>query len=129
MNELAKKIITIISIIILAIFTIMSLFQIAIVKNFFENVYISMTTSIGLIIYLTIDFIFIILLKIFQEKINKNKKSKIIKIALMVIAIISYAIISFGWVNNSEIVPVDDSQCVNELAVKLAERRYRIYKK
>lgn len=119
-NKLAKNVVAIISIIILIVFTIMSLIYIVTVKNFFENVFINLTTSIGLFVYLAIDALFIILLKLLNLNDKKDKKYEIIKRTLLLVAIIIYAIISMNWIKNSNIVPVDDSKSVNDLAVSLA---------
>lgn len=124
LNKLAKNIIEIISIIILTILTIMSLLYVVTVKNFAENVFINLTTSIGLFIYLIIDFLFIIILKILSFKIKKNKKTKIIEKILIGAFIIIYTLISINWIRNSKIEPIDDSKSVNDLAVSFANRRY-----
>lgn len=124
LNKLTKNIIAIISIIILAILTIMSLLYVVTVKNFAENVFINLTTSIGLFIYLIIDFLLIIILKILNLKIKKNKKTRIIEKVLIGALIIIYAIISINWIRNSNIKPIDDSKSVNDLAVSFANRRY-----
>lgn len=124
LNKLAKNIIAIISIIILTILTIMSLLYVVTVKNFAENVFINLTTSIGLFIYLIIDLLFIIILKILSLKIKKNKKTKIIEKVLIGVFIIIYTLISINWIRNSNIEPIDDSKSVNDLAVSFANRKY-----
>ena len=69
-NKLAKNIVAIFSIVILAVFTVMSLFYVVTVKNFDENVLINLTTSVGLLIYIAIDLIILFILK----KLKKIKK-------------------------------------------------------
>lgn len=115
--------VAIISIIILIVFTIMSLFYVTTVKNFNENVFLEITTSIGLLSYLVIDFLLILLLKILNVKIKKNKKTEIIKKGLVFIFLIIYMVISINWIHKSNVEPVDDSKSVNNLAVSWAKRR------
>jgi uncharacterized membrane protein len=122
LNKLAKNIVAIISIAILAVFIIMSLLYIVTVKNFFENVFINLTTSVGLFVYLVIDLLFIIILKLVSLKVNKNKKIKIIEKVLIGAFLIIYTIISINWIKNSNIEPIDDSKSVNDLAVSFANR-------
>ena len=74
LNKLAKNTVAVIAIIIFAIFTIMSLFYLVTVKNYFENVFIDLTTSMGLVKYLLIDFLLIVVLKILDLKLPKNNK-------------------------------------------------------
>ena len=120
-NKLAKNIVAIFSIVILAVFTVMSLFYVVTVKNFDENVLINLTTSVGLLIYIAIDLIILFILK----KLKKTDKiSKKAKIACVVGAVIIYLVCSIYWVKNSNVVPVDDSKSVNDLAVSFAKRRY-----
>ena len=92
------------------------------VKNFFENVFINLTTSVGLFVYLVIDLLFIIILKLVSLKVNKNKKIKIIEKVLIGAFLIIYTIISINWIKNSNIEPIDDSKSVNDLAVSFANR-------
>ena len=120
-NKLAKNIVAIFSIVILAVFTVMSLFYVVTVKNFDENVLINLTTSVGLLIYIAIDLIILFILK----KLKKTDKiSKKAKIACVVGAVIIYLVCSIYWVKNSNVVPVDDSKSVNDLAVSFAKRRH-----
>lgn len=120
-NKLAKNIVAIFSIVILAVFTVMSLFYVVTVKNFDENVLINLTTSVGLLIYIAIDLIILFMLK----KLKKiNKISKKVKIACVIGAVIIYLMCSIYWVKNSNVVPVDDSKSVNDLAVSFAKRRH-----
>lgn len=120
-NKLAKNIVAIFSIVILAVFTVMSLFYVVTVKNFDENVIINLTTSVGLLIYIAIDLIILFILK----KLKKiNKISKKAKIACVIGAVIIYLACSIYWVKNSSVVPVDDSKSVNDLAVSFAKRRH-----
>ena len=116
-NKIAKNIVAIISIIILAILAIMSILYVSTVKNFYENVFINLTTSIGLFFYILIDLGIIIISKLFNEKI---KVSNIIKKAALILCILIYTIVSVKWVNNSTNEPIDDSKCVNDLAVSFA---------
>lgn len=121
LNKFAKKTVAVIAIIILTIFTIMSLFYIVTVKNYYENVFIDLTTSIELLQYLLIDVIIIILLKILEQKIpQKNKKVEIGKKVLIMVAFFIYTWISIYWIQSSTIEPIDDSKSVNDLAMKLA---------
>lgn len=120
-NKLAKNIVAIFSIVILAVFTVMSLFYVVTVKNFDENVLINLTTSVGLLIYIAIDLIILFILKRLKKI---NKISKKVKIACVIGAVIIYLMCSIYWVKNSNIVPVDDSKSVNDLAVSLAKRRH-----
>lgn len=124
LNQLAKNVVAMISIIILVIFTIMSLFYNVTVKNFFENVFIHLTTSVGLFVYLTIDVFLILGLKILNSKTKNYKYKKIIEKVLIIVFLIIYVAISIGWIQNSNIEPVDDSKSVNNLAVSFANRRY-----
>ena len=97
LNKLAKNIIAIIAIIILIVFTIMSLFYIVTVKNYFENVFIDLTTSIGLFKYLLIDIVLLLLLKILDLKLPKNnKKIEIAKKILLIASLIIYTFISIN---------------------------------
>lgn len=123
LNKIAKNTVAIISIIILAVFTIMSLFYVTTVKNFNENVFINLTTSIGLLIYLVIDVVLVLLLKIINTKIKKNRKTKIIKIGLVAACMIVYMGVSINWIHQSKVEPVDDSKSVNNLAISFANRR------
>lgn len=116
-EKIAKNIVAIVSIIILAILTLMSLLYVSTVKNFFENVFINLTTSIGLAIYLLIGFVIIILSKFISSKINVTKVTKKI---ILVACIIAYTMVSIKWVNNSTNEPIDDSKSVNNLAICFA---------
>lgn len=120
-NKLAKNIVAIFSIVILAVFTVMSLFYVVTVKNFDENVLINLTTSVGLLIYIAIDLIILFILKRLKKI---NKISKKVKIACVIGAVIIYLMCSIYWVKNSNVVPVDDSKSVNDLAVSFAKRRH-----
>lgn len=122
LNKLAKNTIAVIAIIILIVFTIMSLFYIVTVKNYFENVFIDLTTSLGLFKYLLIDIVLLILLKILDLKLSKdNKKVEIAKKILLIVSLIIYAFVSISWIKSSTIEPIDDSKSVNDLAIKFAE--------
>ena len=129
LNKLAKNIIAIIAIIILIVFTIMSLFYIVTVKNYFENVFIDLTTSIGLFKYLLIDIVLLLLLKILDLKLPKNnKKIEIAKKILLIASLIIYTFVSINWIKGSTIKPIDDSKSVNDLAIKFAERDFESIK-
>ena len=97
------------------------MFFIATVKNFDENVMIKLTTSVGLICYLAIDFIIVFVIKKLEDK---KKISKKIKKAVLIIAICIYAGVSVYWVRTSNVPPVDDSKSVNNLAISFVNRRY-----
>ncbi len=118
-NKIAKNVVAIISIIILAILTLMSLMYVSVVKNFFENVFINLTTSVGLFVYIAIDFIILSILK----KVKDIKISKKVKLVCIIGAIIIYFLCSMYWVKNATVVPIDDSKSVNDLAVCFAKRR------
>lgn len=121
LDKLAKNIVVFFSTVILLICTIISMFFIATVKNFDENVMIKLTTSVGLICYLAIDFIIVFGIKKLEDKVKISKK---IKKAVLIIAICIYAGVSVYWVRTSNIPPVDDSKSVNNLAISFVNRRY-----
>ena len=122
LNKLTKNTVAVIAIIILVIFTIMSLFYLVTVKNYYENVFIELTTSIGLLKYLLIDFLLIVILKILDLKLPKNnKKVEMGKKVFWGVAIVIYAFVSINWIKSSTIEPIDDSKSVNDLAVQLAQ--------
>lgn len=80
LDKLAKNIVVFFSTVILLTCTIISMFFIATVKNFDENVMIKLTTSVGLICYLAIDFIIVFGIKNLAmyliQDIYKKKKTK-----------------------------------------------------
>ena len=121
LDKLAKNIVVFFSTVILLTCTIISIFFIATVKNFDENVMIKLTTSVGLICYLVIDFIIVFGIKKLEDKVKISKK---IKKAVLIIAICIYAGVSVYWVSTSNIPPVDDSKSVNNLAISFVNRRY-----
>lgn len=121
LDKLAKNIVVFFSTVILLTCTIISMFFIATVKNFDENVMIKLTTSVGLICYLAIDFIIVFVIKKLEDKVKISKK---IKKAVLIIAICIYAGVSVYWVRTSNIPPVDDSKSVNNLAISFVNRRY-----
>ncbi|MEI3392199.1 MAG: hypothetical protein V8R39_03810 [Clostridia bacterium] len=121
LDKLAKNIVVFFSTVILLTCTIISMFFIATVKNFDENVMIKLTTSVGLICYLAIDFIIVFGIKKLEDKVKISKK---IKKAVLIIAICIYAGVSVYWVRTSNIPPVDDSKSVNNLAISFVNRRY-----
>ena len=126
LDKLAKNIVVFFSTVILLTCTIISMFFIATVKNFDENVMIKLTTSVGLICYLAIDFIIVFGIKKLEDKVKISKK---IKKAVLIIAICIYAGVSVYWVGTSNIPPVDDSKSVNNLAISFVNRRYWCNKK
>ena len=126
LDKLAKNIVVFFSTVILLTCTIISMFFIATVKNFDENVMIKLTTSVGLICYLVIDFIIVFGIKKLEDKVKISKK---IKKAVLIIAICIYAGVSVYWVRTSNIPPVDDSKSVNNLAISFVNRRYWCNKK
>ena len=119
LDKLAKNIVVFFSTVILLTCTIISMFFIATVKNFDENVMIKLTTSVGLICYL--DFIIVFGIKKLEDKVKISKK---IKKAVLIIAICIYAGVSVYWVRTSNVPPVDDSKSVNNLAISFVNRRY-----
>ena len=121
LDKLAKNIVVFFSTVILLTCTIISMFFIATVKNFDENVMIKLTTSVGLICYLAIDFIIVFGIKKLEDKVKISKK---IKKAVLIIAICIYAGVSVYWVRTSNIPPVDDSKSVNNIAISFVNRRY-----
>lgn len=121
LDKLAKNIVVFFSTVILLTCTIISMFFIATVKNFDENVMIKLTTSVGLICYLAIDFIIVFGIKKLEDKVKISKK---IKKAVLIIAICIYAGVSVYWVRTSNIPPVDDSKSVNNLAISFVNRKY-----
>ena len=121
LDKLSKNIVLFFSTVILLTCTIISMFFIATVKNFDENVMIKLTTSVGLICYLAIDFIIVFGIKKLEDKVKISKK---IKKAVLIIAICIYAGVSVYWVRTSNIPPVDDSKSVNNLAISFVNRRY-----
>lgn len=121
LDKLAKNIVVFFSTVILLTCTIISMFFIATVKNFDENVMIKLTTSVGLICCLAIDFIIVFGIKKLEDKVKISKK---IKKAVLIIAICIYAGVSVYWVRTSNIPPVDDSKSVNNLAISFVNRRY-----
>lgn len=74
LDKLAKNIVVFFSTVILLTCTIISMFFIATVKNFDENVMIKLTTSVGLICYLAIDFIIVFGIKKLEDKVKISKK-------------------------------------------------------
>ena len=126
LDILAKNIVVFFSTVILLTCTIISMFFIATVKNFDENVMIKLTTSVGLICYLAIDFIIVFGIKKLEDKVKISKK---IKKAVLIIAICIYAGVSVYWVRTSNVPPVDDSKSVNNLAISFVNRRYWCNKK
>lgn len=120
LDKLAKNIVVFFSTVILLTCTIISMFFIATVKNFDENVMIKLTTSVGLICYLAIDFIIVFGIKKLEDKVKISKK---IKKAVLIIAICIYAGVSVYWVRTSNVPPVDDSKSVNNLAISFVNRR------
>ena len=126
LDKLAKNIVIFFSTVILLTCTIISMFFIATVKNFDENVMIKLTTSVGLICYLAIDFIIVFGIKKLEDKVKISKK---IKKAVLIIAICIYAGVSVYWVRTSNVPPVDDSKSVNNLAISFVNRRYWCNKK
>ena len=121
LDKLAKNIVVFFSTVILLTCTIISIFFIATVKNFDENVMIKLTTSVGLICYLAIDIIIVFGIKKLEDKVKISKK---IKKAVLIIAICIYAGVSVYWVRTSNVPPVDDSKSVNNLAISFVNRRY-----
>ena len=121
LDKLAKNIVVFFSTVILLTCTIISMFFIATVKNFDENVMIKLTTSVGLICYLAIDFIIVFGIKKLEDKVKISKK---IKKAVLIIAICIYAGVSVYWVRTSNVPPVDDSKSVNNLEISFFNRRY-----
>ncbi len=121
LDKLAKNIVVFFSTVILLTCTIISMFFIATVKNFDENVMIKLTTSVGLICYLAIDFIIVFGIKKLEDKVKISKK---IKKAVLIIAICIYAGVSVYWVRTSNVPPVDDSKSVNNLAISFVNRGY-----
>ena len=121
LDKLAKNIVVFFSTVILLTCTIIIIFFIATVKNFDENVMIKLTTSVGLICYLAIDFIIVFGIKKLEDKVKISKK---IKKAVLIIAICIYAGVSVYWVRTSNVPPVDDSKSVNNLAISFVNRRY-----
>ena len=121
LDKLAKNIVVFFSTVILLTCTIISMFFIATFKNFDENVMIKLTTSVGLICYLAIDFIIVFGIKKLEDKVKISKK---IKKAVLIIAICIYAGVSVYWVRTSNVPPVDDSKSVNNLAISFVNRRY-----
>ena len=121
LDKLAKNIVVFFSTVILLTCTIISMFFVATVKNFDENVMIKLTTSVGLICYLAIDFIIVFVIKKLEDKVKISKK---IKKAVLIIAICIYAGVSVYWVRTSNVPPVDDSKSVNNLAISFVNRRY-----
>lgn len=121
LDKLAKNIVVFFSTVILLTCTIISMFFIATVKNFDENVMIKLTTSVGLVCYLAIDFIIVFGIKKLEDKVKISKK---IKKAVLIIAICIYAGVSVYWVRTSNVPPVDDSKSVNNLAISFVNRRY-----
>ena len=121
LDKLAKNIVVFFSTVILLTCTIISMFFIATVKNFDENVMIKLTTSVGLICYLAIDIIIVFGIKKLEDKVKISKK---IKKAVLIIAICIYAGVSVYWVGTSNVPPVDDSKSVNNLAISFVNRRY-----
>lgn len=121
LDKLAKNIVVFFSTVILLTCTIISMFFIATVKNFDENVMIKLTTSVGLICYLAIDFIIVFGIKKLEDKVKISKK---IKKAVLIIAICIYAGVSVYWVRTSNVPPVDASKSVNNLAISFVNRRY-----
>ena len=121
LDKLAKNIVVFFSTVILLTCTIISMFFIATVKNFDENVMIKLTTSVGLICYLAIDFIIVFVIKKLEDKVKISKK---IKKAVLIIAICIYAGVSVYWVRTSNVPPVDDSKSVNNLAISFVNRGY-----
>ena len=121
LDKLAKNIVVFFSTVILLTCTIICMFFIATVKNFDENVMIKLTTSVGLICYLAIDFIIVFGIKKLEDKVKISKK---IKKAVLIIAICIYAGVSVYWVRTSNVPPVDDSKSVNNLAISFVNRRY-----
>ena len=121
LDKLAKNIVVFFLTVILLTCTIISMFFIATVKNFDENVMIKLTTSVGLICYLAIDFIIVFGIKKLEDKVKISKK---IKKAVLIIAICIYAGVSVYWVRTSNVPPVDDSKSVNNLAISFVNRRY-----
>ena len=126
LDKLAKNIVVFFSTVILLTCTIISMFFIATVKNFDENVMIKLTTSVGLVCYLAIDFIIVFGIKKLEDKVKISKK---IKKAVLIIAICIYAGVSVYWVRTSNVPPVDDSKSVNNLAISFVNRRYWCNKK
>ena len=126
LDKLAKNIVVFFSTVILLTCTIISMFFIATVKNFDENVMIKLTTSVGLICYLAVDFIIVFGIKKLEDKVKISKK---IKKAVLIIAICIYAGVSVYWVRTSNVPPVDDSKSVNNLAISFVNRRYWCNKK
>ena len=121
LDKLAKNIVVFFSTVIILTCTFISMFFIATVKNFEENVMIKLTTSVGLICYLAIDFIIVFGIKKLEDKVKISKK---IKKAVLIIAICIYAGVSVYWVRTSNVPPVDDSKSVNNLAISFVNRRY-----
>lgn len=114
MKEISVKIVTLISIIVFFILTIFNMFFIVTVTNFAENVFMEPTTSISFIASLIIDLILLYLFKIL------SKYNKISNKIVIIVALLIYTIICSAWINNSQIVPIDDSESVNNLAIDLA---------
>ena len=114
MENLAKKVVSILSIIILTAFTICNVFFIVTVTNFAENVFIEYTISVSLVISLVIDIILVCLFKLLNGHTKINKK------IVVICSIIIYMITSIIWINTSNVEPIDDSKSVNDLAIELA---------
>lgn len=113
MKEISVKIVTLISVVVFFILTIFNMFFMVTVTNLAENVFMEPTTSISFIVSLIIDLILLYLVKILS-KYNKIN-NKIIIIGSLLI----YTVICTVWINNSQIVPIDDSESVNNLAIDL----------
>ena len=126
LDKLVKNIITIISITVFAMCVILSIIYVASVHNSGEHVLIRLTSGIGVISYLVIDLIGIVLLKKIENKIKISKKVKYI---LLTGVTLIYLFISCYWVNNSNVLPVDDSKAVNDIAVCFAKGDYGALRK
>ena len=116
-NKILKNIISVIAIIVLCGIGIARFYFISTVSTKYEKVIMNVTSSIEITIYLVIDLLFIFAFKIMKDKLKLNKN---IKRIILVLCIFIYGISSAIWVKNSDIIPVDDSKSVNELAISYA---------
>lgn len=118
LEKIAKNIISVIGIIIMIVITLMSVFYIAEVKNFAENVEIKNVTSLNLFIYIMIDLLMVILLRAIDRNKFFNGKFNWIWKALIILI---YILVSIWWINVAKIEPVDDSKAVNDIAIEIAK--------
>lgn len=120
MNQLMKKAILIIGIILCLLVFTLNIFSVTtIVNNLSEKVITKICNPIEIIITTIIIITIIAIIK----KIMKNPKDKKTKIIIIVSVLIAYVIFQILWIHLRQALPIFDQQNVYEAAVKIYENK------